>query len=48
MQKANSGPFYWADRYSIDLLKSGGTKSLNRMGFEPEMVQVLLKLSLED
>ena len=30
------------------LLKTVDAKSLNQMGFEPEMVQVLLKLSLED
>ena len=29
------------------LLKTLDAKSLDRMGFEPEMVQVLLKLSLE-
>ena len=30
------------------LLKTIDAKSLNRLGFEPEMVQVLLKLSLEE
>ena len=30
------------------LLKILDAKSINRLGFEPEMVQVLIKLSLEE